>query len=119
MIQQKIDDSKSTASKVHLYEKNEEVGGRLNSEYLVCNGEKYRFDTGPSLLLLPDIYRETFQSLGAKSVDDIPEFLPVNPFYRVYFEADNSQLDISTNAEAMKHSLEGRNTSIFNMKYIV
>ena len=46
--------------RVTVLEKNseEQIGGRLNE--LVMEGG-FRFDTGPSLLLLPDTYRETFR----------------------------------------------------------
>lgn len=45
--------------RVTVVEKNreEDIGGRLNE--LVIEGD-FRFDTGPSLLLLPETYRETF-----------------------------------------------------------
>ncbi|CAN0553549.1 unnamed protein product, partial [Ectocarpus sp. 8 AP-2014] len=45
--------------RVTVVEKNseEDIGGRLNE--LVMEGG-FRFDTGPSLLLLPETYRETF-----------------------------------------------------------
>lgn len=43
-----------------MLEKNseEQIGGRLNE--LVMEGG-FRFDTGPSLLLLPETYQETFR----------------------------------------------------------
>lgn len=49
-----------SAGSVTVLEKNgpEQSGGRLNE--LVLEGG-FRFDTGPSLLLLPEIYRETFR----------------------------------------------------------
>lgn len=47
------------SNRVTVVEKNgeEDIGGRLNE--LVMPGG-FRFDTGPSLLLLPETYRETF-----------------------------------------------------------
>ena len=41
---------------VELLEKNKKLGGRMASE----GKGGFRFDTGPSLLLAPDIYREAF-----------------------------------------------------------
>lgn len=41
---------------VELLEKNKKLGGRMATE---ARGG-FRFDTGPSLLLAPDIYREAF-----------------------------------------------------------
>ena len=43
-----------------------ELGGRMNSEIIQhSNGNTYRFDTGPSLMLLPDIYKKTFELLNS------------------------------------------------------
>lgn len=51
-------------SSVTVLEKNgkEQAGGRLNEIVQSCgNDGDFRFDTGPSLLLLPDTYREYFR----------------------------------------------------------
>jgi phytoene dehydrogenase-like protein len=42
----------------------------------------YRFDTGPSLLLLPAAIREAFADLGYNS-DDFLEMRRVSPAYKV------------------------------------
>lgn len=46
---------------VTLLEKNPTVGGKLNR--IVADG--YTFDTGPSLVTMPDILRDTFAVAGA------------------------------------------------------
>lgn len=51
---------------VTILEKNPDVGGRCRSESFEGGGEGYRFDTGPSLMLLPDRYREQFTAVGKK-----------------------------------------------------
>ena len=51
---------------VTILEKNEDTGGRCRSESFEGGGEGYRFDTGPSLMLLPDRYREQFTAVGKK-----------------------------------------------------
>mmetsp|Transcript_16493 Transcript_16493/g.15815 ORF Transcript_16493/g.15815 Transcript_16493/m.15815 type:complete len:582 (+) Transcript_16493:95-1840(+) len=92
---------------VLLVEKNERCGGRMNSEYLFVkenqhsSASQYRFDVGPSLLLLPDIYKKTFEILGT-NIEDHVELLKVEPFYRVYFEEDGTFAEISSNEEKMK-----------------
>lgn len=51
-------------SSVTVMEKNgkEQAGGRLNEIVQSCGADgDFRFDTGPSLLLLPDTYRESFR----------------------------------------------------------
>jgi phytoene desaturase (3,4-didehydrolycopene-forming) len=93
-----------TGLSVLLIEKNAKCGGRMNSEFISHPTEKnssYRFDVGPSLLLLPDVYRETFELLGAK-IEDHVELLRVEPFYRCYFEEDGTFAEISSDIEKMK-----------------
>ena len=87
-------------------EKNPFVGGRMNSEYQFFNDKSFRFDVGPSLLLLPDVYKETFSALSDGQFHNVPEFLPVHPFYRVYFEEDNTYVDISNDMMHMKQQIE-------------
>ena len=88
---------------VLLIEKNEKCGGRMNSEHIIdpIHNATYRFDVGPSLLLLPDVYKETFELLGSK-IEDHVELLKVDPFYRCYFEEDGTFAEISNNEEKMK-----------------
>jgi len=45
---------------VTLLEKNSFTGGRCS---LIFDGEGHRFDQGPSLLLLPKLFKETFHEL--------------------------------------------------------
>ena len=52
--------------RVTILEKNPDTGGRCRSESFEGGGEGYRFDTGPSLMLLPDRYREQFTAVGKK-----------------------------------------------------
>ena len=50
-------------AKVTVFERRPTSGGRLGETRLGPAGE-WRFDTGPSLLLMPDVYRQTFELLG-------------------------------------------------------
>ena len=52
---------------------------------------RFRFDTGPSLLLLPDVYEEAFALAGGEDVfrglaDDIHRVK--GPIYTIYFDGD-------------------------------
>lgn len=89
---------------VLLLEKNGKCGGRMNSEHAIdpITQDSYRFDVGPSLLLLPDVYKETFELLGCK-IEDHVELLRVDPFYRCYFEEDGTFAEISSDEEKMKN----------------
>ena len=95
--------------RVVVLEKNKECGGRMASQFIDVSpsstSSRYRFDTGPSLLLLPDVYRETFAMLGENMADHV-EILEVNPLYRCFFQEDSSSLDISKDEKEMRRSVE-------------
>jgi phytoene desaturase (3,4-didehydrolycopene-forming) len=88
---------------VTLLEKNAELGGRVQSEHI----DGYRFDTGPSLLLFPHKYEETFEALGIQmaSVVDIRRVEPAA--YRVFFPSSPGYtVDLLNNPEDMAAQLE-------------
>merc|ERR1719362_1233316 len=90
-----------------MLEKNESAGGRMRSELFAGEGlSGHRFDTGPSLLLFPDKYREAFAALGARLEDHV-KLARVEPTaMRVHFAEDSSSLDLMYDAEAMRRQLE-------------
>lgn len=53
--------------KVTVVEKNGFTGGRCS---LIQTSDGYRFDRGPSLLLLPKLFQETFLDLGTTLQDE-------------------------------------------------
>jgi len=75
---------------VTLLEQNEQVGGRCQSLYTDTQKGRFRFDTGPSLLLFPDTYRETFASLGVQLEDRVPIQRVSPAVYRVWFEPEGT-----------------------------
>ncbi len=50
---------------VRLLEQGEQLGGRCQSVQMGPD-KAYRFDTGPSLMLFPQTYRQTYQALGTR-----------------------------------------------------
>ncbi|KUL54087.1 MULTISPECIES: phytoene desaturase family protein [unclassified Streptomyces] len=60
----------------------------------------YRFDTGPTVLTMPDLVAEAFAAVGRELGDHL-ELLPLHPAYRARF-ADGSALDVHTGAEEME-----------------
>ena len=86
---------------VTLLEKNDSVGGRCRSEQF---DSEYRFDTGPSLLLLPDRYREQFKAVGEK-FEDYVTIERCDPAYRAHF-GDHTTLDLMYDAEKMRKQLD-------------
>ena len=85
---------------VTILEKNATVGGRAN----IREEKGFRFDTGPSLLLMTDVYRELFQSAGA-DFDALVPLIKMEPNYIVHY-ADGSTLTLSSDLTKMIPELE-------------
>ena len=96
------------ACDISIYEQGNRCGGRLGSFYL--GQDEYRFDIGPSLLLLRDVYLKTMREMGLSSQDvqsiENHVFRPVDPFYRVYFEGEeHSYIDLSADKTLLQKQL--------------
>ena len=59
----------------------------------------YRFDTGPTVLTMPDLIADAFDCVGER-LEDWLELVPVDPLYRAFYP-DGSQLDVRANVDAM------------------
>lgn len=64
---------------VHLLEKNERVGGRAG----VLERDGFRFDTGPSWYLMPQVFEHFFQLMGTSSAEQL-DLTTLDPGYRVF-----------------------------------
>ena len=64
------------------------LGGKLNQLELAG----FRFDLGPSILILPQIFRALFERVGKKMEDYVP-LEPVEPQWRSFFE-DGTVIDL-------------------------
>ena len=66
---------------VTLLEAHSRVGGRAG------NWEKdgFRFDTGPSWYLMPEVFDHFYKLLGTSAEEQL-ELITLDPGYRVYFE---------------------------------
>ncbi len=71
---------------VTVYEGSDRVGGKLRTEWI----GRYAFDTGPSLLTLPAVYRDFFLKTG-KHMGQEMEVVSVNPSFDYRF-ADGSNV---------------------------
>lgn len=67
-----------------LIEQTERVGGRLETKWLEAAGRRFRFEVGPSLLLLPRVYREALETLGLDAAHHL-DLRRVSPSYAVHF----------------------------------
>jgi phytoene desaturase len=65
---------------VEVFEKNSTPGGRMNR----LESDGFTFDTGPSLLLMTDTYRELF-SFAGRELEDYVRLTPITSNYRVNF----------------------------------
>ena len=65
---------------VQIFERNERVGGKLN----VIEADGWTFDTGPSLLTMPDVIRDLFTVAGA-SLDEELDLMPLDPICRYVY----------------------------------
>ncbi|WP_043109152.1 phytoene desaturase family protein [Paraoerskovia marina] len=66
---------------VTLLERNEQVGGRAGSWEV----DGFRFDTGPSWYLMPEVFEHFFALLG-ENIHDHLDLVTLDPAYRVFFE---------------------------------
>jgi phytoene desaturase len=77
-----------TGRQVTVLERESGPGGRMGQ--LTIDG--YRFDTGPTVLTMPDLLEETLNAAGERMADWL-DLVRLDPAYRAYF-ADGSTLDI-------------------------
>lgn len=80
--------------RVTLLEARDEVGGRAGS----WAADGFRFDTGPSWYLMPEVFEHFFRLLGT-SADEQLDLVRLDPGYRVYFERRGS-LDVAADEDA-------------------
>ena len=85
---------------VTVLEKNDTAGGRCNQ--FTQGG--HRFDIGPTLFLMPEVWEETFAALGEKMSDHL-DLRRVDPTYKVYFD-DGLQLELTSDIGKMQTQLE-------------
>ena len=90
--------------KVTIVERESVPGGRNG----LLKKDGYAFDTGPSVLTMPSLINDAFNSVG-EELSDWLELTPVAPLYRAFY-ADGSQLDIHANTEQMEAEI-ARNVS--------
>jgi phytoene desaturase len=85
---------------VEVFEKNDQLGGRLGR----LEEDGFTFDTGPSLLLMTDTYRELF-SFAGRDLADYVRLVPLDGQYRVNF-GDGDTLTIHRTLPELVKELE-------------
>ncbi len=100
---------------VQVFEKNKAAGGRCNQ--IVRDG--HRFDIGATLLLMPEIFAETYAALGERMSDHL-DLRRVDPTYNIRF-ADGTELALTNDLNSMQHLLEAIEPGSFGamLRYLV
>lgn len=74
---------------VTMLEKQDYVGGRAGSMEV----DGFRFDTGPSWYLMPEVFDHFFKLMGT-SADEQLDLRRLDPAYRVYFEGYDEPIEV-------------------------
>ena len=90
----------SRGVRVRLFEANDKLGGKLN----LLETQGFAFDLGPSIFILPELYRQVFTRAGRR-MEDYVEFTRIEPQWRSFFE-DGVQVDLRGEDSAMRAELE-------------
>jgi phytoene desaturase len=80
---------------VTVLERSDQPGGRAG----LLEDSGYAFDTGPTVLTMPDVLAEAFRCVGEELTDWL-DLRPLDPVYRAFFP-DGSTLDVRSDPAAM------------------
>jgi phytoene desaturase len=86
---------------VTLLEARDELGGRAGS----WEREGFRFDTGPSWYLMPEVFDHFFRMFGTTSAEQL-DLVRLDPAYRVFFESHPEPLDLRADVHANMAAFE-------------
>ena len=87
---------------VTLLEGRPDVGGRAGS----WDHDGFRFDTGPSWYLMPEVFDHFYKLLGTTAEEQL-QLVTLDPGYRVFFEGVAEPVDISAEVEENIALFEG------------
>jgi phytoene desaturase len=93
--------------RVRVLEKEPHPGGRAG----VIEEQGFRFDTGPTLFLMPQTFAETYTALGERMEDHL-DLVRLDPTYRVHFH-DDTTLDLTANLVRMREQLDAMEPGAF------
>lgn len=89
---------------VTVCERSRTVGGKLGVTERPTPAGVFRFDTGPSLLTMPQVFADLFRETG-EPIDRVLELEPVEPTIRYRF-GDGTGLDASADLDRMCERLD-------------
>ncbi|HEY2643467.1 MAG TPA: FAD-dependent oxidoreductase, partial [Galbitalea sp.] len=79
---------------VILLEAHTRLGGRADS----WARAGFRFDTGPSWYLMPEVFDHFYRLLGTSAAEQL-NLVTLDPGYRVFFEGERRHIDISASRD--------------------
>ena len=85
---------------VTVLEKASQPGGR--AAFISRDG--FRFDKGPTLFLMPEVFAETYAALGERMEDHL-DLVRIDPTYRAHF-SDDTTLDLTSILPEMRKQLD-------------
>jgi phytoene desaturase len=85
---------------VTVLEKSSRPGGRTN----ILDKDGFRFDTGPTLFLMPAVFAETYRALGERMEEHL-DLIRMEPTYRVHFH-DDTTLELTSDLIRMREQLD-------------
>lgn len=93
--------------RVTLLERSSRPGGRTGR----IETDGFRFDTGPTLFLMPDVFAQTYADLGERMEDHL-DLVRLDPTYRVHFD-DDTTLDLTGDLVQMRRQLDAMEPGAF------
>lgn len=89
---------------VEIFEKNDQPGGKMSQ----IRADGYQFDVGPTIVMMPEIYKEIFHEVGKDDRDYI-EFIRLEPMYDCYFkDTPARKYRITSDLVELQRMLEAR-----------
>ena len=90
----------SKGYEVEIFEKESMVGGKMHQ----IQGNGFKFDLGPTIVMMPQIYNEVFEVAGKDPKDYIP-MENLDPVYSLTFD-DGKRVSVSTDLVKLTKFLE-------------
>ena len=90
---------KALGHDVTIIDRLSKLGGRAQ----VIDRNGYKYDTGPTVITAPFLFKELF-NLFDENIEDYLDFKPLEPWYRFYFH-DGSSFDYSSSINKTKEEI--------------
>ena len=90
--------------RVTVLERESSPGGRAGRLDIDVADGTFRFDTGPTVLTMPDLIADAFDCVG-EDMDDWLTLEPVAPLYRSFYP-DGSVLDVHSDVDQMADEID-------------